>query len=256
MPDLAWNKNTWDGDYNWADGGEEWSEPWGGSEAQWFGCLYPRLHRFLPVENLLEIAPGCGRWTHYLLEYVLGSYTGIDLSQTCVEYCRRRFSDHSNTAFLENDGLSLDRVEDGRFDLVFSFDSLVHANLDVHRVYIPQILTKLTRNGVAFIHHSNCAQFGSHRVNEHCRAEDVSAAAYADLVYQAGGHVLLQEVLNWRTVEKIDAFTLFCIAKQDVPPEKVLIENSDFMLEAILIREIHSRYAQIPVLHPLIGNAL
>lgn len=135
--------------------GEEWSEAWGGSEAQWFGCLYPRLHRFLRVGNLLEIAPGFGRWTHYLLVYVQGRYTGVDLSQACVEYCKDRFSGFSNTAFLVNDGLSLDNVEDGLFDLVFSFDSLAHTNLDVHQNYIPQILRKLTQNGVAFIHHSN-----------------------------------------------------------------------------------------------------
>ncbi len=245
MPDLAWNKWTWDNDYKWTGRGEEWSKAWGGSEAQWFGCLYPRLHRFLPVGNLLEIAPGFGRWTSYLLEYVRGRYTGVDLSQSCVEYCKERFSGSSNTAFLVNDGLSLDSVEDGLFDFVFSFDSLVHANLVVHQTYIPQILRKLTPNGVAFIHHSNWAQSGSIKANVHCRAEDVSAAAYAEIVKQAGGHVMLQECLNWGTEEKIDAFTLFCVADRDVLPEMVVIENSDFMREAHIIREIQSRYTKI-----------
>jgi SAM-dependent methyltransferase len=245
MPDLSWNKRTWDSDYNWTGRGEEWSEAWGGSEAQWFGCLYPRLHRFLPVGNLLEIAPGFGRWTNYLLEYVQGRYAGVDLSQPCVEYCKERFSGFGNAAFLVNNGLSLDSVEDGLFDLVFSFDSLVHANLDVHQTYIPQILRKLAQNGVAFIHHSNWAQSGSTTVNVHCRAEDVSAAAYAEIVKQAGGHVMLQECLNWGTEEKIDAFTLFCVADRDVLPEMLLIENSDFMLEARIIREIQSRYTKI-----------
>jgi hypothetical protein len=27
---------------------------WGGSEPQWFGSLYPRLHRFLPARAILE----------------------------------------------------------------------------------------------------------------------------------------------------------------------------------------------------------
>ena len=245
MPDLAWNKRTWNSDYQWIGRGEEWSESWGGSEAQWFGSLYPRLHRFLPVGNLLEIAPGFGRWTNYLLEYVQGRYTGVDLSQACVEYSKERFSGWSNAEFLVNDGLSLDCVPDGLFDLVFSFDSLVHANLAVHQTYVPQILRKLTPNGVAFIHHSNWAQSGSTKTNVHCRAEDVSGAAYAEIVQQAGGQVLLQERLNWGAEEKIDAFTIFCVRHRDVLPEKVLIENSDFMLEARIIREIQSRYTKI-----------
>lgn len=245
MPDLAWNKSCWDSDYDWSWRGEEWSEAWGGSEAQWFGCLYPRLHRFLPVENLLEIAPGFGRWTRYLLEYVQGRYTGVDLSLACVDYCKERFSGFSNTTFLVNDGLSLDSVEDGLFHLVFSFDSLVHANLDVHQVYIPQILRKLSQNGVAFIHHSNWAKSGSTKGNVHHRAEDVSAAAYAKIVQEAGGHVMLQECLNWGTEEKIDAFTLFCRADRSVLPETLLIENTDFMHEASIIRTIQSGYTKI-----------
>jgi hypothetical protein len=45
MPEIAWNQATWSGGYDWKTAGEEWSETWGGSEAQWFGSLLPRLHR-------------------------------------------------------------------------------------------------------------------------------------------------------------------------------------------------------------------
>lgn len=244
MPNLAWNKNFWDGDYNWSGRGEEWSHFWGSSEAQWFGSLYPRLHRFLPTGNLLEIAPVFGRWTHYLLQYVQGRYTGVDLSQECVNYCQERFSRFSNTAFLKTDGLSLDMVEDNLYDFIFSFDSLVHASLDVHQSYIPQILKKLDKSGVAFIHHSNWAGSGSVGGNVHNRAEDVSAAAYAEIVRQSGGNVLLQEYLGWGAEKMIDMFTLFCRADCDAPSETLLIENKDFMCEARLIREVQGAYTR------------
>lgn len=241
MPNLMWNKRIWDGDYNWARRGEEWSDPWGSSEAQWFGSLYPRLHCFLPVMNLLEIAPGFGRWTHYLLEHVKGHYTGVDLSQTCVDHCKARFSGLNNAKFLINDGLSLDNVKNDMYDFIFSFDSLVHADSSVHKAYIPQILHKLTRNGVAFIHHSNWAQSGS-TCNFSCRAEDVSASDYAEWIEHTGGHVIIQECLNWNTEKKIDAFTLFCRSDRDVLPKIELIENSSFMLEASIIRKVQNRY--------------
>jgi hypothetical protein len=245
MPELAWNKHCWDGEYNWADRGEEWSNAWGGSESQWFGCLYPRLHRFLPVTNLLEIAPGFGRWTHYLLNYVQGRYTGIDLSKECIDHCQTRFSGFSHAEFSVNDGVSLDGADDGLYDLVFSFDSLVHADSAVHQRYVPEILRKLSENGVAFIHHSNWADAAPTVPNQHHRSEDVGASLYADLIKQAGGHVMLQECLNWGGEEKIDAFTLFCRAERDVLPETVLLENSHFMLEATVILESHSAYTKI-----------
>src|ERR1700761_6875072 len=117
MPDIEWNLATWGG-YDWlrAAGGEEWSDPWGSSEAQWFGSIYPRLHRFLPASAILEIAPGFGRWTRFLLP-ACQSYVGVDLSQECVAACRRRFSDFNHASFVQNDGLTLALAEtpDERF---------------------------------------------------------------------------------------------------------------------------------------------
>lgn len=246
MPDLSWNKAMWDGRYNWIDLGEEWSESWGGSEAQWFGSLYPRLHRFLPAENILEIAPGFGRWTYYLLRYLSGGhYTGIDLSESCVEHCKKRFSG-LNAVFHVNDGLTLDAAEENSYGFVFSFDSLVHANFDVHQSYIPQILNKLSANGVAFIHHSNWAGSGCANPNSHGRAEDVSAQAYAELVGREGGHVILQECLNWGSEEKeIDAFTLFCRGDRDRLTTVPVIHNPNFYLEATLIRNSQNIYSSV-----------
>ena len=56
------NQSFWAG-YDWSRAGEEWSEGWGGSHAQWYGVVLPRIARFLPASSILEIAPGHGRWT-------------------------------------------------------------------------------------------------------------------------------------------------------------------------------------------------
>src|SRR5205085_5081421 len=55
--------------YEWKDAGEEWSEPWGTSAAQWSGAILPRIRDCLPTGTILEIAAGFGRWTHYLKDY-------------------------------------------------------------------------------------------------------------------------------------------------------------------------------------------
>ena len=207
MPDLKWNETTWDGSYDWASRGEEWSGGWGNSEAQWFGSLYPRLHRLLPAGTILEIAPGFGRWTKFLIPHA-DRFVGVDLSSECVEACRARFTVAKNATFLQNDGVSLEIVPDN-LDFVFSFDSLVHGEMDVLDGYIRQIIDKLSPNGIAFLHHSNFAAMPAGVENLHFRAHGVSGAAVANVVAQHGGRVLLQELVNWGSEQLIDCFTIF-----------------------------------------------
>src|SRR6516165_1074738 len=184
MPNLNWNRETWDTHNPWSTSGEEWSQSWGGSEAQWFGSLYPRLHRVLPATRILEIAPGFGRWTKFVLP-LCQNYLGIDLSLTCVRACQEIFAAATHAVFFQNEGLSLDRAPAESFDLVFSFDSLVHSELDVLDHYLPQILQKLAPAGVAFIHHSNFLGFGENISNPHFRATTVSADNVAEVIYKS-----------------------------------------------------------------------
>ena len=77
--------------YDWKDAGEEWSAPWGTSAAQWFGAILPRIRDCLPTGRILEIAPGFGRWTHYLKNYC-DELSIVDRSSKCIEASRRRFT--------------------------------------------------------------------------------------------------------------------------------------------------------------------
>jgi SAM-dependent methyltransferase len=239
MPDLQWNLQTWDRAHDWSDRGERWSGAWGGSEAQWFGCLYPRLHRFLPAQRVLEIGPGYGRWTRFLIA-ACDELVGVDLSLSCVRACTERFADSPRARFVVNDGLSLAEIGSG-FDLIFSFDSLVHADLAVLEAYVPQMLAVLSAGGVAFIHHSNLADAGA-PVRTHQRAAGVSAEAVRNLVADAGGAVLNQETVNWGTVEPIDCLTLLGRRQDYDTPADLPLENLRFMEEAAIIRGFIAPY--------------
>jgi SAM-dependent methyltransferase len=241
VPDLNWNKTVWGSTYGWQAGGEEWSETWGSSEAQWFGSIFPRLHRFLPARRILEIAPGFGRWTKFLIP-ACDEFVGVDLSAKCIDACRKIFATAGHAQFISNDGFSLDAVPDGKFDLVFSFDSLVHGEHDVLASYIPQVLRKLSSNGVAFLHHSNLLAYGNTIGAPHGRAMTVSADIVADLVKRADGTVLVQEIINWGCDHLIDCLTL--LARRDAYPsaKAVRLKNPLFMAEAALIRNFHDRY--------------
>lgn len=242
MPSVEWNSAIWGRNYDWGRGGEEWSRNWGGSEPQWFGALYPRLHRFLPAGAILEIAPGFGRWTKFLLP-ACTKYLGIDLSPKCVESCRSSFVTARHAVFLSNDGLSLKDAPDGMFDLIFSFNSLVHAEQEVMESYIPQILQKLTPTGVSFLHHSNFASLGEGKRNPHLRAKSVSGEKLTELITKSEGKILVQEMINWCGNELNDCMTLFGKTETYANYRTVNLINLNFMDEAKIISEYQRPYS-------------
>src|SRR5437660_302341 len=115
MPSLEWNRTVWDGKYDWAQGGDEWSEVWGGTAAEGYGTLLPRIHQWLPAATVLEIAPGFGRWTQYLAG-LADRLIVVDLSERCIAACRERFAALANISYHVNDGRSLAAVADGSVD--------------------------------------------------------------------------------------------------------------------------------------------
>jgi hypothetical protein len=242
MPDVNWNAAVWNGAYDWSNRGEEWSGPWGGSEAQWFGAIYPRIHRFLPAQSILEIAPGFGRWSRFLLPSC-EQYTGVDLSAECVAACRETFSPASHATFFENDGTDLSMVPDASVDFAFSFDSLVHVEMNVIDAYVSQLVPKLREGGAAFLHHSNVKATASGRDDLHHRGADVSHQLVADVVIASGGKMLVQETLAWTPGSCIDCISLFSRSCDFNDWKGSFVENAQFMVEANLIREHLKPYA-------------
>jgi SAM-dependent methyltransferase len=152
------NLEVWGRDWDWSDAGEQWSGWWGGTPAMWFGAVLPRIHALVPTGTILEIAPGYGRWTHYLKD-LCDRLVLVDLTERCIDYCRERFSQAANIEYHVNDGMSLAMIDDASVDFAFSFDSLVHVDEHVLGAYLQQLAAKLKPDGVGFFHHSN---LGSH----------------------------------------------------------------------------------------------
>lgn len=227
MASIDENLDHWDRpDWSHNAEGEKWSASWGGSETQWYGGLFFRLHPFLPCRRILEIAPGHGRWTQYLKD-VCAELHLVDLSPNCIAACQRRFAADSHLAYHVNDGASLAMVG-GDFDVVFSFDSLVHAEIGILDAYLAQMDGILARDGICFLHHSNMAEYmqrGFAHIprpileregfNAIWRAESVDAATVAALAVRHGLVVVGQELVNWGTTGLYgaslftDCFSLF-----------------------------------------------
>ncbi len=263
MGTIDENLRSWNTAYAWPKQGEEWSEAWGGSEAQWFGAIYPRIHSFLPASNVLEIGPGFGRWTHYLRDHC-ERLIGVDLADKCVEACRKRFAADSRLTFEVNDGHSLGMVPDKSVDFVFSFDTLVHAEADVIDAYLEQVGRKMRASGVGFIHHSNLGAYidefrraestpESERASlfhrdflgpRHWRAESMTAELFAQLCARHGLRCRSQELVTWGTDSiMIDCFSV--VARGNSSSEQTMLhENPDFMRDAEAIRRRAPLYSR------------
>lgn len=234
MPSIEENLRHWGSDYHWRDRGEEWSEVWGGSDAEWRGSILPRVRAFLPARRALEIGCGHGRWSARLRPWCR-QITLFDLVPACVEACRERFAGDRRVSCRVTDGRTLPGPEPGSIDLAFSFDSLVHAELDVLAGYLGELARLLSPEGVAFLHHSNFGAVLAARPgteNRHWRAESASADGFREACAAAGLVCPRQEVVDWGGVEDCDAFSLVARpgSSRDRPPERR--RNPHFMGEA------------------------
>jgi hypothetical protein len=241
-------------DYEWIAAGEEWSEPWGGSAAQWFGSILPRIQVALPAETIVEIGSGFGRWSYYLRQHCDQLHL-VDPHPQCMEACRRRFGSDSKVSFHLNQGDSLATIPDGSVDFLFSFDSLVHVKSQTIETYAGQLAAKLKPDGLAFIHHSNLGEFASSLARraralrkgkppgaDHQRDPDMTAGLFRELCERNGLKIVCQELINWRGRRLIDCFST--VARHDSKWESASrpYRNSDFMREAELIRRLAKHY--------------
>jgi SAM-dependent methyltransferase len=211
----------------------------------WWRTIRPRLLHHLPAEAVLEIAPGYGRWTSFLLNECT-RLVGIDVTARCVEVCRQRFPE-SRAAFYVNDGQTLPMVAPASIDLAFSVDSLVHVEAPQVESYLQELARVLRPGGAAFLHHSNLGAYadGAGAIpawvgERHWRAPSMSAALFRSASRHAGLRCVSQEVINWigrdadvdrfrlptRHIALTDCFSM-CVrpVAQDEAPTRVLVNR-------------------------------
>lgn len=250
-PDLIGNRNFWS-NYAWPASGDEWSDKWGTTEAMWYGSLYPRLHAMLPAGHILEIAPGFGRVTNYLRRWC-DQLTVVDLVERCVEACRERFKDDTHIRYAVNDGRSLEMVEDGSVDLVVSWDSLVHCEMETISAYLRQLKTKLKPGGMGFIHHSNLGVHAHELTGEEPgevvggRRKTVTAQRFSDTCREAGLRCLSQEIVPWNCNGLwMDCFSLFTRDEANASRTPRVEHRHDWAVELANARRIGEMYRVPP----------
>jgi ubiquinone/menaquinone biosynthesis C-methylase UbiE len=159
MDNIKANLKRWDADYSWPNAGDEWM-----NQAEF--CAQPyHVWKNALVKNFiepyinqdseaLEIAPGHGRWTIYLAEKVRCLYL-VDISSSCIEFCRERFNSYKNIKYFVNDGKSLACINNQSIDFIWSYDSFVHMDKWVIEAYMSEFSRILKRGSIVIIHHAD-----------------------------------------------------------------------------------------------------
>jgi SAM-dependent methyltransferase len=208
---------------------------------------------------VLEIGPGFGRWTEFLVKSC-DQLVLVDLSQQCIDACRQLFRDRSNIEFHVNDGSSLAAIEDGSLDFVFSFDSLVHASPEVLDGYLAELARKLRPGGTGFIHHSNLGNYQSYYTvagmlpapiragltrlqllsPDSWRDPNMTAERFAASCLQYGMTCTIQELVNWEGYTLTDCMSTFVNTPAAGTTRRIY--NRGFRREAARLRKLTAAY--------------
>lgn len=250
-PTLAWNRSFW-ATYEWPQHGDEWSAPFGGTEAMWHGIVWPRVRAFLPCWHALEIGPGHGRWTQYLRRKC-DRLTVVDVCPECVAACRQRFGDEARLAAVVNDGRSLRMLADDSIDFAFAWEALVHSGRAVVREYLHELARTLRPGGHALIHHSNLGAYRADQVEGldpwrdlRGRSPDLTAALFRDDCRGAGLRCVSQEIIPWGPTSLwLDCLSLVARDDAGMSRQTAVVERADWPQEVETVRRTARLYGRV-----------
>lgn len=141
--------------------GLEWGDPETVAPLKFVKDTYlaPHLNR---EHTAVEIGPGGGRWTRYLLGF--RTLYVVDYYDALLKELRRSF-DRPNMRFIKNNGSDFPGIPDASVDFVFSFGCFVHLDLDIIESYLKNMRRILKPEGQILIQYSDHTKIMS-QVNE------------------------------------------------------------------------------------------
>ena len=156
---IEWNRHSW-GELDRWEGAHQYGTRWDAGnpqpnyEAAEIADQY--LAPYLPAPyglTILELAPGAGRFTAELVRHA-DTLVVVDMNEACLTLCRERFKYYRNMEFVLNDGTSCADVPRKEYDLIASFDSMVHMSPPVIERYVEQFADLVKPGGILWLDHS------------------------------------------------------------------------------------------------------
>jgi ubiquinone/menaquinone biosynthesis C-methylase UbiE len=108
----------------------------------------------LDLTNVLELACGTGRHTAQFVERAGTAYLA-DTSVDALDEAKQRFANANNVVVLPpGDGMHIPLDADGSLTAIFSYDAMVHFELECIASYVAESARLLAPGGMALLHHS------------------------------------------------------------------------------------------------------
>lgn len=118
--------------------------------------IHIRDHFLLPYvpreATVVEIGPGGGRWTRYMLH--VNKLYAVDFYQELLDELKSNFSSE-NLVFVKNNGTDFPGIPDESVDFLFSFDVFVHLDVEIIDEYLRNMRALLKPCANVVIHYSD-----------------------------------------------------------------------------------------------------
>ena len=101
----------------------------------------------------LEIGPGGGRWTQYLLGFA--KVLAVDFHQQVLDQLKRDFRSSQNIVYIKNNGSDLPGIGQETVDFAFSFGIFVHLDFNTITSYLQEIRRVIKCGGNVVIQYSD-----------------------------------------------------------------------------------------------------
>ena len=160
--------------------------------------LYPYIR---PDHAALEIGPGGGRWTRYLLSF--GRVVCVDYHQELLNELSKNYR-APHLELVRNHGADLPGIAPASIDFVFSFGVFVHLDAPIRNAYLTAIKEVLSPGGCAVVQYSDKTKAAARASKGF--AENTPDAMRRDVT--AAGFTILEENLTLLPHSAIMRFAL------------------------------------------------
>lgn len=177
---------------------------------QWTELIFPLLSKHqIDLSRAVDFACGYGRNALKLRQVGAKHLTLVDVNPDNISYCKKHLGDLGDIDIVQNNGLDLSVLPSNGFSHVYSFDAMVHFDLELVIAYIAEFARVLERDGTALIHHSNFSQSpgSDFRSNPHWR-NFMSDGLFSHVAQRHNFSIMEQKIIGWGNVPELDCITV------------------------------------------------
>jgi thioredoxin-like negative regulator of GroEL/SAM-dependent methyltransferase len=176
----------------------------------------------------MDFACGYGRNARKLRDAGAGQITLVDVHPDNIAYCQTHLVPLGGYETFLNTGFDLDGLPSATFTHVYSFDAMVHFDIELVLGYIAEFARVLKPGGTAFIHHSNFTGRPGSPINENPHWRNfMSAGIFRHAGIQNGFEILQQKILDWVGPGDHDELDCVTVMRRRNPAERQDISSID-----------------------------